>query len=116
MEKGSLDILTMATSALGPLDRVRRAILMSSGRPGVVVLRYRELRVGLGGLAIILCAMVETLLAPFWLLTLGPIVLGTQHLVEDFRYMVIRPELHPRRYLCLAAGIPLALAGMGFLV
>ena len=116
MEKGSLDILTMATSALGPLDRVRRAILKSSGRPGVVVLRHRELRVGQGGLAIILCAMVETLLAPFWLLTLGPTVLGTSHFVADFRYMVIRPGLHLRRCLYLAAGIPLALAGMGFFV
>lgn len=114
MEKGSQDIFTLATRALSPLDRVRRAILKSLGRPGVVVLRRRELRVGLGGLAIIFFAMAGTLLAPFWLLTLGPIVLGTAHLVADFRYMVIRPGLHLRKSLCLAAGIPLALAGMGF--
>lgn len=105
--------ITWATRALGPLDRARRAILKSLGKPAVVVLRNRELRVGLGGLSVVSCSILGTLLAPFWMLTLGPVLLGTAHLVADFRYLVVRPGLHLRKPLWIAVGVPLALAGMG---
>ncbi len=107
-------MFTVAVRSLGPLDRLRRTILKSLGKPGVAVLRSRELRVGLGGVGVVCGSMAGTLLAPFWLLTLGPILLGTAHLVADFRYLVVRPGLHLRKSLWIAVGVPLALAGAGY--
>jgi hypothetical protein len=55
-------------------------------------------------------ALGLTLVAPFWLLALGPLSVGVLHLLSDVRYLVVRPGYHRRPELLLAVGIPLALA------
>lgn len=97
-----------------PLDRVRLRMLRIVGRVGRYFVRRREARVFAGGLIVIASALVLTLVVPFWLLALAPIVWGIPHLLADFRYLVLRPQLHRRIGLCLLAGVPLAGAGLGW--
>jgi hypothetical protein len=73
----------------------------------------RELRVAVLGLAIVGFALLTTVLAPLWMLALGPIVLGVPHLLADLRYCVVRPGWHRERALWLTAGIPLVALGFG---
>jgi hypothetical protein len=73
----------------------------------------RELRVAVLGLTIVGVALALTVLAPLWMLALGPIVLGVPHLLADLRYCVIRPGWHRQRALWLTAGIPLLALGFG---
>lgn len=73
----------------------------------------RELRVAVLGLAIVGFALLTSVLAPLWMLALGPIVLGVPHLLADLRYCVVRPGWHRERALWLTAGIPLVALGFG---
>ena len=96
-----------AERALKPLDRARWYTLRGLGpiaRPFIV---SRDLRVGVGGALMILTSLALTVVAPMWLLALGPITLGVAHVLSDVRYLVVKPGHHKRRALWIAAGVPL---------
>lgn len=65
------------------------------------------------GVAIIGAALSISMVAPLWLLALGPIALGVPHLLADVRYCVVRPGWHRERRLWLTAGVPLVALGFG---
>ena len=99
--------------ALVPLDRVRvrllRGLMPWSGH----LAGAREVRVLVVGLSVLSLSLGASLLAPLWLLALGPIVLGVPHLLADIRYCVVRPGWHRERALWLCAGLPLLALGFG---
>lgn len=103
-----------ASGIASPLDRARLGLLRTAGPLARFFVRSREARVVAGGLMVVGAAFVLAVLAPFWLLALGPVVWGIPHVLSDFRYLVLRPGLHRRLWLCLGAGIPLAVAGAGW--
>jgi hypothetical protein len=72
----------------------------------------RERRVIWLGVFSVASSLALTLLAPLWLLLLGPLLLGVPHLLADVRYLVVRPGLHLRPAAWVAA-VPLALVGLG---
>ncbi len=76
------------------------------------LVRRRELRVMAAGCGVVAFSLAATLISPFWLLALGPVVLGVPHLVADVRYLMLRPVLHLRRGLWLPVGVPLLMAGV----
>ena len=100
-----------AAAILTPLDRLRWLLLKLLGPLAKPLVRRRELRVMAAGCAVVGFSLAATLISPFWLLALGPVVLGVPHLVADVRYLVLRPGLHQRIALWLPVGIPLLLAG-----
>jgi hypothetical protein len=99
---------------LAPLDQLRLRVLRGFGPGAIPFVRRRDLRVTLAGIVTVALSAGLTLSLPWWLLALGPVVWGVPHLVADLRYLLVRPGLHRRPLLCLAGGIPLALAGTGF--
>lgn len=103
-----------ATAVLGPLDRLRWMWLKLLGPLAGPLVRKRELRVIAAGCGVVVFAALGTLLSPFWLLALGPVLLGVPHLVADVRYLVLRPGLHRRRGGWLLVGVLLLAAGSGF--
>jgi hypothetical protein len=52
-------------------------------------------------------ALLAAARAPLWLLLAGPLLLGVPHVASDLRSLVLRPGLHRRSPLLLAAGVPL---------
>ena len=80
-----------------PLDRWRRAMY----RAGVPWLgpwiRDRHVRAGLHGPSVVVVSLLLAVVAPLYLLAVGPLVLGVPHLLADVRYLVVRPRLHRRR-------------------
>lgn len=66
----------------------------------------------LGLLSITVCFAL-TLVAPLWLLALGPVLLGVPHLVADARYLVVQPKLHERGPLAWLAAFPMVATGFG---
>lgn len=99
--------------AFAPLDRLRVRLLRATMPLSSTLAAAREPRVALIGAALVLLALGACLLAPLWLLALGPIVLGVPHLLADLRYCVVRPGWHRRRALWLTAGVPLLALGFG---
>lgn len=98
--------------ALGVADHGRRAVLARLGSAGPALITGRDLRVAVGGTALAIVSLVLTIVAPLWLLALGPVVLGVPHLVADVRYLVVRPGWHRRvDYLVLVA-LPLAVCAV----
>lgn len=73
----------------------------------------RSRRVVWMGLLSICVSFTLTLVAPLWLLALGPILLGVPHLVADARYLVVLPKLHERGPLAILATLPLIATGFG---
>lgn len=73
----------------------------------------RPRRVVWMGLFSVTSSFVLTLVAPLWLLALGPLVLGVPHLVADARYLVVQPGLHRRGALAWLAALPLVATGFG---
>jgi hypothetical protein len=100
-----------AAAILTPLDRLRWLFLKLLGPLAKPLLRRRELRVMAAGCAVVGFSLAATLISPFWLLALGPVVLGVPHLAADVRYLVLRPGWHRRARLWLPVGLPLLLAG-----
>lgn len=90
---------------VGALDWVRTRWLKLLGPLGRILVRDRELRVGLGGAGALLVALLLTLTYPLVLLAVSPLVLGVPHVGSDLRYLLFRPGLH-RRFRFL---VPLAL-------
>lgn len=58
-------------------------------------------------------ALAISMVAPLWLLAIGPIVLGVPHLLADVRYCIVRPGWHRERRLWVTAGIPLVALSCG---
>lgn len=73
----------------------------------------RERRVQWMAVFSIATSFAFTIVAPLWLLALGPVLLGVPHLVADARYLVIQPGLHKRGVLVWLAAIPLVALGFG---
>lgn len=73
----------------------------------------RERRVQWMAVVSIATSFALTLIAPLWLLALGPVLLGVPHLVADARYLVIQPGLHKRGVRVWLASIPLIALGFG---
>jgi hypothetical protein len=63
----------------------------------------------LAAAALLCAALLLAARAPLWLLLAGPLLLGVPHVAADLRFLVLRPGLHRRRALLLAAGLPLLL-------
>lgn len=76
-------------------------------------MRDRELRVSVLFSAVVITALVGTLIAPLWLLILGPLVWGVPHVAADIRYLVVRTGFGRRRVLWLLGGVPLLALGLG---
>lgn len=104
----------ISTGVSRPLDRVRLEVLRAFGDWARYFVRHREARVAVGGSLVIAVSLLLTVVAPFWLLALGPIVWGVPHVLSDFRYLVLRPGYHRRLGLALGVGVPLAIAGTGW--
>lgn len=103
--------MSLLEKACRPLDRLRLRWLRAV-RPAVVpLLRRRDWRVVVFGAAVIGFSLAGTLLAPFWLLALGPVLWGTPHLLSDVRYLVCRPGLHRRPGFWLCVALPVIIAG-----
>jgi hypothetical protein len=101
-------MLALAERALAPLDHVRSVTLRALGRRGRVLFASRDARVLLFAATAAATTFALTMVAPIWLLALGPVVLGVPHLVADARYLVARPGLHRRPLLVAAVGVPAA--------
>lgn len=93
---------------LTPLDTLRSAALRLFGAYGQRFLARREERVLLYAVVGLAVAFALTCASPVLLFALGPILLGTVHLVSDVRYLVARPGLHRRGWLFGAMLLPLA--------
>ncbi len=91
-----------------PADLVRSFILRLFGPRLAPLYRARASRVALVGVTTIAISLVLTMVAPLWLLALGPVILGVPHLLADLRYLVAREGLHRRWPVVLGIGIPLA--------
>lgn len=100
-----------------PLDIVRRNALVALGPLGKIMVRNRELRVSVAATLMIATTLALTIYAPFYLLLLGPVVLGVPHLIGDVRYLFVRPGFHRRPLVWLAIAVPggFAIAGKGSL-
>jgi hypothetical protein len=106
--------ISLLEKACRPLDRLRLRWLRAVKPVAVPLLRRRDLRVVVFGMSVLVFSLLGTLLAPFWLLALGPILLGTPHLLSDLRYLVFRPGLHRRRGFQIGVGLPVLAAGMNW--
>ncbi|MFT3713963.1 MAG: hypothetical protein QM817_40395 [Archangium sp.] len=73
----------------------------------------RDRRVAWLGVFSVVTSFALTLLAPMWLLAVGPILLGVPHLVADARYLVAQPKLHERGPWVWLAALPLVASGFG---
>ena len=103
----------VVSAPIAAADWLRRRWLRLLGPLARPIVTRRELRVALGFSAMIVSALVATLVAPLWMLILGPLVWGVPHLVADLRYLVVRTGYHRRRLLWLVAGGPLLWVGLG---
>ncbi len=106
----------MTTLARAPLrfaDGVRSR-LYRLGAPylgGLLADRARRVRwLACGAVA---TSLTLTLVAPLWLLALGPVLLGVPHLLADLRYLVAQPGLHRHGAASWAAALPLVAVGFG---
>jgi hypothetical protein len=97
---------------LAVCDAVRGRVLRGLVPISSVLVAQRELRVAVVGTLSIAAAFIMTAGAPLWTLALGPIVFGVPHLLADVRYCIVRPGLHRRVPLIVAAGVPLLLGAL----
>lgn len=104
---------SLATRALSPLDCARLGVFRTLSPWILPVIRSREIRVALFGSITVVVALTGTLLVPFWLLALGPILWGTPHILSDIRYLVIRPGLHLRREIWMPTAALILASGAG---
>ncbi len=96
------------------LDYLRVRVLKALSPWIKPFIRRRELRVAVFGSTVVLIALAGTLVVPFWLLALGPIVWGIPHLVSDLRYLVFKPGWHRQKAFWFLVGVPLMVAGVGY--
>ncbi len=98
---------------LAGADALRLRWFRALGPVGARLARDRELRVSVIFSAVVVCALLGTLVAPLWLLLLGPLLWGVPHIAADIRYLVVRTGFGQRRVLWVLGGIPLLLLGAG---
>ncbi|MEY3012206.1 MAG: hypothetical protein RIT45_941 [Pseudomonadota bacterium] len=108
MARASVDATWQRGTALA--DAARRAfwrpiVRLSIGRRAVV---DRELRLALLAFAHGGVALTLAVVAPLWLLLLGPLLLGVPHVAGDLRYLVLEPRRPWRRAGLLGVGALLA--------
>lgn len=101
------------TAPIAAIDRLRRLWLRRLGGVGRVLVRDREVRGAALFSLVIVTAFVGCVVAPLWLLILGPLIWGVPHLVADMRHLVVRTGYAERRILWLVAGAPLVYVGVG---
>jgi hypothetical protein len=92
-------------AVLAPFELVRRNAWRLSARTsfGRRCVRDPALRLQTMAIGHMLVALALALMAPAWLLLLGPIILGVPHVASDVRHLLIRPPCTFRwRYLILA--------------
>ncbi len=94
-------------AVLHPLDRVRTRLLRLTGPVSRPLVRDRELRVAVQGLALLSISLLFTATIPLWMLALSPILLGVPHLVADLRYCAVRPGYTRRPVWVLLVAAPL---------
>lgn len=100
---------------MAPLDLARSALLRRAGPWLGRWITDRERRInGVAALSM-LVTLALTVLAPRWLLALGPVLLGAAHLVSDVRYLAVRPGLHRRAWAWALIGVPLAVGAFSSL-
>ncbi len=102
--------LALDSIVWAPADAARRSLLRALGPAVRPLILDRQLRVTVFGVAIVASTLAATSFAPLWVLALGPVLIGTPHLVGDIRYLVIRPGLHRKLSFWAAIGVPLAVA------
>jgi hypothetical protein len=95
------------------IDSVRASVLRPFAPWLGPLFADRSRRVAWMGVVSVTTSFVLTLVAPLWLLALGPILLGVPHLVADARYLVVQPGLHRRGALAWLAALPLVATGFG---
>lgn len=98
---------------LGPLDRLRAALLGLLAPLVRPFIRNRELRVLALALVVMGVSLAGTVVMPFWMLALGPLIWGVPHVLSDVRYLVVQPGHHRNLRLALGVGLPIAAAGLG---
>lgn len=94
-------------------DRIRRGWLRTLGRPGRALVRKRELRVATIFSTVVVTALIGSVVAPFWLLLLAPVLWGVPHVIADIRYLVVRTGYHRRWTIGLLGGATLLWMGLG---
>lgn len=95
------------------IDRARAAVLRVAEPWLGRFYSDRERRVRWMAVVSIATSLALTVIAPLWLLALGPVILGVPHLMADARYLVVQPGLHRRGALVWLAVIPLVALGFG---
>jgi hypothetical protein len=103
----SVDLARALAWPLRAADGLRWLWLRALGPLARPLVRDRELRVALAGSSALLAALALTIVAPLWLLALGPIVWGVPLVLSDVRYLWVRPGHHRRAILWLVVGAPL---------
>lgn len=95
--------------AVGALDWLRTRWLKLLGPLGRILVRDREVRVGVGGAISITVALALVLTYPLVVLAVSPLVLGFPHVGSDLRYLLFRPGLHRRLLFVIPSAICLVL-------
>lgn len=103
----------MGRVLLAGSDAVRRRWFRALGPLGAKLARDRELRVSVVFSVVVVSALLGTLVAPLWLLVLGPLLWGVPHVAADIRYLVVRTGFGRRPALWVLGGIPLLVLGAG---
>jgi hypothetical protein len=100
----------LAEGLLGGLDAARRAMWRLGVRTslGRRCLQDRAVRLQVLGLGHVAASLALTLVAPVWLLLLGPLLLGVPHVAADVRFLVLQAPLSRATRLAFMA----PLAGM----
>ncbi len=107
MGQGGAATSGLAEPVLGGLDALRRELWRLGARTslGRRCLHDRAVRLQVLGLGHLAASLALTLLAPVWLLLLGPLLLGVPHVAADVRFLVVQAPLP--RAVRLAFMVPL---------
>ncbi len=103
----------LGRSVVAAADALRVRWLRWLGPVGRRLVRDRELRVSVLFSAVVVTALLGTMLVPLWLLVLGPLVWGVPHIAADIRYLAVRPGFTRRPALWIVGGATLLLIGAG---
>lgn len=101
---------------LRPLDALRAQLLQPARSLVGPLSRDRDLRVALWGAMALSASLLMVIAAPAWMLGLGPLVLGTGHILSDVRYLWVRTGFFRRPIfwgaLLVAAAVGLSQGGI----
>lgn len=80
-------------------DALRREAWRLTARTGIgrLCIVDRPTRLSLLAISSMVVALSLTVIAPMWMMLLGPILLGVPHIAGDIRYLVLRPPAPLRR-------------------